>query len=50
MFASVMLLYTRYAKPFGNILGPGSDVAAGKYVFRTSASVKAGWQAWLAGL
>jgi len=50
MFASAMLLYTRYAKPFGNILGPGSDVAAGKYVFRDSASVKAGWQAWLAGL
>jgi hypothetical protein len=50
MFASAMLLYTRYAKPFGNILGPGSDVAAGKYVFRTSASVKAGWKAWLAGL
>jgi len=50
MFASAMLLYTRYAKPFGNILGPGSDVAAGKYVFRTSASVKAGWKAWLAAL
>jgi hypothetical protein len=50
MFASAMLLYTRYAKPFGNVLGPGSDVAAGKYVFRVSASVKAGWQAWLAGL
>ena len=50
MFASAMLLYTRYAKPFGNVLGPGSDVAAGKYVFRASASVKAGWKAWLAGL
>jgi hypothetical protein len=50
MFASAMLLYTRYAKPFGNILGPGSDVAAGTYVFRTSASVKAAWKAWLTGL
>jgi len=49
MFASAVLLYTRYAKPFGNILGPGSDVAAGRFVFRSSASVKAAWQAWLAG-
>jgi hypothetical protein len=50
MFASAMLLYTRYAKPFGNVLGPGSDPAKGTFVFRTSDSVKAGWQAWLAGL
>jgi hypothetical protein len=50
MFASAMLLYTRYAKPFGNVLGPGSDPAKGTFVFRASDSVKAGWQAWLAGL
>jgi hypothetical protein len=50
MFAAAMLMYTRYAKPFGNVLGPGSDPAKGTFVFRTSASVKAGWKAWLAGL
>jgi hypothetical protein len=50
MLASAMLLYTRYAKPFGNVLGPGSDPGKGRYVFLTSASVKAGWKAWLAGL
>jgi hypothetical protein len=50
MFAAAMLMYTRYAKPFGNVLGPGSDPAKGTFVFRTSDSVKAGWQAWLAGL
>jgi hypothetical protein len=50
MFASAMLMYTRYAKPFGNVLAPGSDPGAGKFVFRTSVSVKAGWKAWLAGL
>jgi hypothetical protein len=48
MFASAMLMYTRYAKPFGNVLGPGSDPAKGAFVFRTSGSVKAGWEAWLA--
>ena len=50
MFAAAMLMYTRYAKPFGNVLGPGGDPAKGRFVFRTSASVKAGWKAWLAGL
>jgi hypothetical protein len=50
MFAAAMLLYTRYAKPFGNVLGPGSDPAKGTFVFRTSGSVKAAWQAWLARL
>jgi hypothetical protein len=50
MFASAMLLYTRYAKPFGNVMAPGSDPAKGHYVFFTSASVKAGWKTWLAGL
>ncbi len=50
MFASAMLMYTRYAKPFGNILGPGSDPAKGTFVFRSSGSVKAGWEAWLARL
>ena len=50
MLASAILLYTRYAKPFGNVLGPGSDPGKGRYVFLTSASVKAGWKAWLAGL
>ena len=50
MFASAMLMYTRYAKPFGNVLAPGSDPGAGKFVFRSPASVKAGWKAWLAGL
>ncbi len=50
MFASAMLMYTRYAKPFGNVLGPGSDPGAGRFVFRPSASVKAAWKAWLAGL
>jgi hypothetical protein len=50
MFAAAMLMYTRYPKPFGNILGPGSDPAQGTFVFRNSASVKAGWEGWLARL
>jgi hypothetical protein len=50
MLASAMLMYTRYAKPFGNVMAPGSKPSAGHYIFFTSASVKAGWKAWLAGL
>jgi hypothetical protein len=50
MLASAMLLYTRYAKPFGNVMAPGSQPSTGHYIFFTSASVKAGWKAWLAGL
>jgi hypothetical protein len=50
MFASAMLMYTRYAKPFGDVLAPGTNPASGTFTFLTSASVKAGWKAWLAGL
>ncbi len=50
MLASAMLMYTRYAKPFGNVMAPGSKPSTGHYIFFTSASVKAGWKAWLAGL
>jgi hypothetical protein len=50
MLASAMLMYTRYAKPFGNVMAPGSQPSTGHYIFFTSASVKAGWKAWLAGL
>jgi hypothetical protein len=50
MFASAMLLYTRYAKPFGNVMAPGSKPSTGHYIFFTSPSVKAAWKAWLAGL
>ena len=50
MLASAMLMYTRYAKPFGNVMAPGSKPSTGQYIFFTSASVKAGWKAWLAGL
>ena len=50
MLAAAMLMYTRYAKPFGNVMAPGSKPGVGHYIFFTSASVKAGWKAWLAGL
>jgi len=46
MLASAVLLWTRYGTPFANV----EDVPAssgGTYAFFTSATVKAGWRAWL---
>src|SRR5207237_1418540 len=40
MLASAMLMYTRYAKPFGNVMAPGSKPSTGQYIFSTSASVQ----------
>jgi hypothetical protein len=47
MLASAVLAWTRYSTPFGNVLASSSGST---YTFYTSATVKAGWRAWLAGL
>jgi len=46
MFASAVLLWTRYTTPFGNV----EDVAksnANTYTFWTTSFVQKGWRAWL---
>lgn len=43
MLAAAMLLWTRYATPFGNVLKSG---AHGHDVFYTASAVKAAWRAW----
>jgi hypothetical protein len=45
MLATAMLLWTRNATPFGNVLKSG---AHGNDVFYTASAVKAAWRAWLA--
>ena len=47
MLASAALLWTRYPMPFGNVEDTAKS-SASTFAFFTSATVLAGWKAWLA--
>jgi hypothetical protein len=47
MLGSAMLLWTRFNTPFGNV-EDAAQSSGSTFVFFTSATVEAGWRAWLA--